>query len=109
MVKRTSKKSKFKAIAKIKSVFGINKLVTENKKFPLPGRCKYKNDDQGEIIEVFFKDYALENLPDSIASLYKLQKLSIRYTEDGLYERTTTPKQLIKLPNSFCDLKNLRH
>lgn len=104
----TSRKSKFRAIAKIKNAFAIDKLEYKNERFPLPGRCKYKNNDKGDVLEVYFQDYAFINLPDSIADLSLLQKLTIRYSEDS-YDHSTPPKHLTILPESFCNLKKLEH
>lgn len=109
MVKKQSKK-KLEPIDKIKKAFGIKKLVVKNEHFHFPGRCLYKCNDQSDIIEVFFTDYSKLSLSDSIASLSKLEKLSIRYSEydygdKGVWMLT----HLSKLPEGFYSLKNLRH
>ena len=52
----------------------------------------------------------MEDLPDSIASLNQLEKLSIRYTEYGYYDKGVRMlKHLPNLPKGFYSLKNLHH
>ena len=110
MTKKQSKKIKFRAIAKVKSAFGIEKLEIKNEYFDFPGRCKYRCNEKSDVIEVFFTDYAMGDLPDSIASLSQLEKLSIRYTEYGYYDKGVRMlKHLPNLPKGFYSLKNLHH
>lgn len=102
-------KNSSQAFQKIQQSFGITSLEIENSGFPEQGMCKFKIDNQGDIISVFFRNYALNTLPETISSLSKLEKLSIRYSPIDYYDRATVPQQLRELPEEICNLHNLQH
>lgn len=107
------------AFDKIKEAFAISSITTKSKSIPGHGICKFKYNDQGDITEVSFRNYDIKNLPESITSLSKLEKLIIsksvvKYKERNFqYIQKKTKSNAvpisITLPNNFGDLKNLKH
>lgn len=103
-----SKELDILALKKLKIAFRIKTLKIKHEAFPSPGICKYKFNDQREIVSVFFKDYTL-NIPNSITSLENLVKLSIKFTPKDYYMRAIDPPRLHVLPKNFGMLHNLFH
>lgn len=96
-------------IKKLMYAFGTKDFDTSKIHFPGPVLFTYKLNKNNDIVDILFRNFVLKSLPNSIASLTKLDKLSITYNLDEEYFHTPALPSLGYLPDSFCELENLRH